>query len=365
MVPDPEDKFWRSPDLLVQLLTFLDVSSTLALAKEVPLLLDLLQRKFIWKDFINRSNIDGDKELEENKTEVSQIVEILKMMEDAEPLLQELLEVICLKFEKDFGIDELCITMSCKLHADDHDVAPDGFQLLELAEGMMGTNVQQVESIRDYGDYDDSSDILVQFVQAMAARLSRPTEKPVFGDTGSVHMRSATGLYAFLLQNTETWDWIKSIIFNFKEDFKEESWTWFVKGMQRNEEKIEDLWLKKKFMTKAKKEDLKAVWDAMSNDGRWVLSEGRWLTHHPLEEREIVWRDDIEERDGQILDFGWMRIEEIWDMERNEEEDVQKDNADGRRSIWSAADQIWSDEIDFDDFDFEKELDLFREQWLP
>ena len=99
MVPDPEDKFWRSPDLLVQLLAFLDVSSTLALAKEVPLLLDLLQRKFIWKDFINRSNIDGDKEHEENKTEVSQIVEILMMMEDAEPLLQELLEAICQKFQ--------------------------------------------------------------------------------------------------------------------------------------------------------------------------------------------------------------------------------------------------------------------------
>ena len=365
MVPDPEDKFWRSPDLLVQLLAFLDVSSTLALAKEVPLLLDLLQRKFIWKDFINRSNIDGDKELEENKTEVSQIVEILKLMEDAEPLLQELLEAICQKFEKENRFGDLSITMSCKLHADDHVVISDGFQLLELAEGMMGTNVQQVESIRDYGDYDDSSDILVQFVQAMAARLSRQTEKPDLVDMICVDMMSPTGLYAFLLQNTETWDWIKSIIFNFKEDFKEESWTWFVKGMQRNEEKIEDLWLKKKFMTKAKKEDLKAVWDAMSNDGRWVLSEGRWLTHHPLEEREIVWRDDIEERDGQILDFGWMRIEEIWDMERNEEEDVQKDNADGRRSIWSAADQIWSDEIDFDDFDFEKELDLFREQWLP
>ena len=44
--PD-EDKFWRSPDLLAHLLTFLDASSTLAITKEVPLALDLLQRKFL------------------------------------------------------------------------------------------------------------------------------------------------------------------------------------------------------------------------------------------------------------------------------------------------------------------------------
>ena len=49
--PD-EDKFWRSPDLLAHLLTFLDASSTIAITKEVPLALDLLQRKFIWAEFI-------------------------------------------------------------------------------------------------------------------------------------------------------------------------------------------------------------------------------------------------------------------------------------------------------------------------
>ena len=40
--------FWGSPDLVAQLLTFLDVSSTLALVKVLPLAQDLLQRKSIW-----------------------------------------------------------------------------------------------------------------------------------------------------------------------------------------------------------------------------------------------------------------------------------------------------------------------------
>ena len=62
MVPSG-DKFWGSPDLVAQLLVFLDVSSTLALAKVLPLALDLLQRKFIWEDLLKRSNIIQDKNI--------------------------------------------------------------------------------------------------------------------------------------------------------------------------------------------------------------------------------------------------------------------------------------------------------------
>ena len=54
-----ENKFWRSPDLVAQLMPFLDVASTLALATVQPLVVDLIQRRFIWKDLIRRSAISG------------------------------------------------------------------------------------------------------------------------------------------------------------------------------------------------------------------------------------------------------------------------------------------------------------------
>ena len=44
-----EAKFWRSPELLSHLLTYLDVSSTMALAMAHPLTVSLLQNMFIWR----------------------------------------------------------------------------------------------------------------------------------------------------------------------------------------------------------------------------------------------------------------------------------------------------------------------------
>ena len=43
------NKFWHSPDLLLMLLPYLDVSSTWALVNAQPLVLDVLKHKFFWK----------------------------------------------------------------------------------------------------------------------------------------------------------------------------------------------------------------------------------------------------------------------------------------------------------------------------
>ena len=102
---DAEKRFWKSPDLLSQLLPFLDLSSILNLANQLPLIPQLLQRRAIWRDLVGRTidliNFDEeyDEGYEEDYQKVEQLVGILKMMERPEARLQDLLDAICEEFE--------------------------------------------------------------------------------------------------------------------------------------------------------------------------------------------------------------------------------------------------------------------------
>ena len=93
-----ETKFWRSPDLVSQLLPFLDLASTLHLASILPLVLQLLQRKSIWRDLIRRSIENFDLIMRDDYVEimwiVDQLVDILKMLESPELLLLDVLHII-------------------------------------------------------------------------------------------------------------------------------------------------------------------------------------------------------------------------------------------------------------------------------
>ena len=396
-------QFWGSPDLVAQLLTFLDVSSTLALANVLPLAQDLLQRKFIWGDLLRRSNIkryiwkeivreeqeeeeegeeeeeeeDEEEELQEdveeeqknsleqwkiNHTEVAQLVNIavLKMVKDPKILLQELLDMICERFERipwpNWGADDDYISMSCSRHPSDHQVGLEGFQLLELVEGIMGTSLQQVKEVVDEGINDSHQ----KYDLALAARLSRQKEQILrlqwqMAMLGT-EISSKTRLDATILQKSLEWD-IEDI---FLGDMGEEEWAWFSKGMQRNENRVSTILVSKQIIIKSKKEDLKTVWDATNDSGHWQIvktvwdatnDSGHWQIVSTSESTGVLerywglvqvddfverncngscsykdvdiltymgmttgcpYRDDGEGEDIKIVDCGWRRIEEIW-----------------------------------------------------
>ena len=163
-----ENRIWRSPDLVAQLIPFLDLASILALATVQPLVLNLLERSFIWKNLIRRSAI-SENELEGlDRAKIGQLVKILKLVEDPESHLLELLHTICERYpegleleveypdeegEEDqedqeeesthFNLDS--VQVSCSLHPAGHKVNAVGFELLELVEGAMGTTLQKVK----------------------------------------------------------------------------------------------------------------------------------------------------------------------------------------------------------------------------
>ena len=138
-----ENEFWNTPDLIRELVPFLDLASILNLASVHDITLALIYhnsawRRTIWSDLLRRTSFHlGDEE-------VKNAVRLMKLVEDKEVLLLDLLDTICERFpsgrddpdDEGFAPDQVSVT--CPRHGE-HLVHPAGFRLLELAEGKMGT----------------------------------------------------------------------------------------------------------------------------------------------------------------------------------------------------------------------------------
>ena len=111
---ESEKMFWRTPELVDKLMTFLDGQSTLALVKALPMALEIIKGKSAWIKLVRRvcpydiddvcdSVAEWEEELAKERKDVMNLVEILKMMEleDPSPLLLDLLHVICERYPPD------------------------------------------------------------------------------------------------------------------------------------------------------------------------------------------------------------------------------------------------------------------------
>ena len=114
-----EMTFWRTPELVENLLPHLNLESTLALAKSHGMTRSLLQGTSIWNKLIRRNcpfavkvkpsdlpnpdlRLSIPPEMQVKIAVVKSLVEILKLMEDPEgTLLLDLLDVICERFATD------------------------------------------------------------------------------------------------------------------------------------------------------------------------------------------------------------------------------------------------------------------------
>ena len=164
---DGEANFWRSPELVRHLITFLDVGSTMALATNHPLTMALLENIFFWRAFIQRTKMKGGSkfrdgvryesvEMEVMEVELKQVVAIINLAEEPKPLLIELVHTICKRFSSitgaksydfDLNIEEhTTIQLSCQ-DLPSHAVTPSGFLLLRQAESLAGLLLHKVGRI--------------------------------------------------------------------------------------------------------------------------------------------------------------------------------------------------------------------------
>ena len=267
---DAQKKFFQSPDLVSQLLRFLDLSSMLVFASILPLARQLLQRKFIWRGFIRKSLQDldnnGTKVNEGDLTKVEQLVKILQKLESPEPLLQDLLDFICETFETDDDDESGAVKLSCSRHIL-HKVNKQGFQLLELVEGKMGTCLQCVIRFSDNEVLTYHSNEQSVFVEALLARVQRQKTQQIWKvEVNEVSLSSRHCLNATLLRMSETFETENLDL----TDFDAEDWSWFAQLVQQKKIRdgdlsIEHMTCDSKDIVKAKIEDLKKIWVAIDD----------------------------------------------------------------------------------------------------
>ena len=335
-----ETKFWRSPDLVSQLLTFLDLASTVHLANLLPLVLQLLQRKSIWRDLIRRSieNFDQPDDYAEIMWIVDKLVDILKMLESPELLLLDVLHVICEIYE-DFR-REAEVILSCTCHSE-HRIEFVGFQILEMAEEKMGTSLQNVvECSLDktlmrsiFGSFETFTDVPDnELHHALVARLSRQTQQIRSLKIERFDLASRNGPSAILLQ--------KCLTFQAEElylkDLDEEDWSWLAKFLQEKEELyFNSISMARENIAKAKKEDLKTVWDCgwpwkfvkeKEYEASYILGIGMYLQLDDVFGRETCkahgedWNRDCPYRNetrADPEDCYWSIIQDMWNKGQN------------------------------------------------
>ena len=172
---EAEKLFWMTPELVENLLSFLDPASILALAKAHPLTREVLQSGFNWTRFLKRSCpkqsftlrpsfqqlLPPDKPWWTHKQLIitlwehyasealEPIIEILLLIGKPESHLLQLLDLICENFPPYSTVLELGnhVKVACPCQ-EVHDVSPFGLELLEKVERSTDTCRQQVDLIR-------------------------------------------------------------------------------------------------------------------------------------------------------------------------------------------------------------------------
>ena len=301
------------------LMPFLDGQSTLALVKALPLALEVIQRKSMWTKLVRRvcpygtDDVLGEAEeaVANYRRKVMPLVQILKMMEDPNPLLLDLLHVICERFppiDREGLTEDLrgFIQVSCSCEDTSHTVSPFGFLLLEAVEGVMETTEQKVEKVvlRVLLDLE---------LAALESRLFRqqdlvdPWGTPAGQDTKvevlsmACNSKESAEAISTLIQyckSVEVQNGLITIV-----DIGIEGWAALGKAVSQNFVNWIISW-NKEILASARREDLRAIWRCARNgwgflqeDYMLVLFEEWHLLERFLDGEDIVDEDDGEDGD--------------------------------------------------------------------
>ena len=175
------EKFWSNPDLVERLLPFLDDETKLQLVlSQVGCTLKVLQctsvsRKLIKRTFPGNSQV----QLGEEGENIKCLVEILKMMEEPNSYMLDLLEALCEKIpslpDSTIPTGDV-VKFSCPWHQF-HSVSLLDFLLLEEVEAVVGSAVQEIKSLKFHQSIFESWPLF----SALAARVSRQQGKITIG----------------------------------------------------------------------------------------------------------------------------------------------------------------------------------------
>ena len=133
-----EWKFWETPELLEHLLPFLDLQTTLNLAKTHDLTRNIFKSSVSWKKLIRRNLLD---DREPRREVVINLVELLKLVDGPGAHLLDLLDAICMEKFPDGAWLIGSVKVFCPLHQGSHlnEVAPHSSFAVSAPGGSHGS----------------------------------------------------------------------------------------------------------------------------------------------------------------------------------------------------------------------------------
>ena len=278
-----EKIFWNTPELIENLLRFLDPATIVCLARSHGFTLKILQGSVPWGNLIRRCCPQGDGNSDPGEAVfkgVFHLMVILEMMEDPQTvLLPLLLDLICERFSAPMHCKDT-VKLSCAQHRDGHLVTDSVFWLLEMIEAKFGTAKQQVEAV-------EMETLHEGFVLALAARVSRQDNKITLFSAQNISLNSDEGTKAFntLVAKIQSWvpfssDRMLLLVGSSSEEeeeeghgkgFGEEGWKTLAETLQLHPGMVRLVSTTKKTLDRGRKEDLRKLWEIMGPDGLWSL----------------------------------------------------------------------------------------------
>ena len=283
-------KFWMNEDLVEHILPMLDLPSTLALASISSLALSLIKRPLLWQHLLDSSWQLFVKDF----YNVDLMVDLLKLMEDPEPLLLSFLEHICQNFHllRLMGVKGEIIL---HLGPDYKVVDPICFMLMQYMVASMGSKVMVVEGVHlEYFGGQVGRALASQASQQQQevrwVRLRGLTFNEVDGELTSWEKENVTNCFS-LLQNCSNW----SVNGLYLHSIGESVWRSLAEASTKGEIKFVEV--NREALVLGRPADVRKIWQATRSYWR------------------IIGLTDLIEKEGEgEEEEGWTKIQEILEM---------------------------------------------------
>ena len=317
---EAEKQVWRTPELVDNLLPFLDLQSTLHLAQNHGVTREVLQGSFAWNKLIKRTCVSDqnycygvNSQYSNRKVDAARLLgAILKLMRDPKANMLDLLDTICQRIPRALFRDASpaesgyygAVTIGCPAHGDPHKVLLSDFLLLEEIEGAFGTTEQEVEEVWVGGVIGD---VLEEpFLSALSSRLSRQQKKltSIYFDCVELESKKSAAAFKTLMEASPEIT-LTGVGIRVPEAIGVEGWKALAEGVRLHPGLLLGYFsVLKDGLDEARKEDIRVVWDA--------LETGRvWVDLDPEKDEE----EEIEKTEGEA---GWSRLVQIMEMSKDE-----------------------------------------------
>ena len=338
---EAERKFWKTPELLETLFSWIDLESTLNLARVMDK--EDLQSGItskVWNKLI-RNNCPVDKrgrlfgsfpqdrdsyqDLQEAQEAVKNLATILKLMGQPKDLLLDLLDLICERLPPLVGcaLATSQLQIVCPRHPEPHKVSPAGFLLLEQVESVLKTTEQRIQSV----EVVLLSELVISAISSRMTRQQDPV--PSIRIRLWVDIETEKGAWAFhtLIMSGQVEHVEDTLRLKVIGSLGGEGWGAVAKAMQLQPDLVGWILTSKPSLAEGKKEDIKNIWDIVGLE-RFEI----YKTTSDLKNLARAWSYSVEKPDDD-----WEKLEQILNMseagfaaiiKEAEEEDSEEEEGD-------------------------------------